>query len=328
MTSAPHHHHLNIMNTTNLNLIDRLTEPYRASLEHLYSHHLLGGLFSGNEPLAEFTINTALSIGLYWALGLLYLAVDLLQPWSVVLLRYKVQAPNPNRRPPPITSVTLSRLARQVLANQLLTAVLSGAILLGKSLTLKSSFFNYHHHHHHHHHHHRFPPLTRLALEWAVFTFVRELLFYYSHRALHHPLLYRAIHKRHHEWTAPIALTSIYCHPVEHVISNLFPVIAGPLLLASHPLVTFAWEAYVVVITMHHHCGYHFPFTPFSPVFHDFHHLRGTGNFGIFGFFDWLHGTDRLFRASPNWPLDRMYFSLTPPAPLGSGAGARRMKRE
>lgn len=39
-------------------------------------------------------------------------------------------------------------------------------------------------------------------------------------RLLHHPKLYKKIHKKHHEWTAPIGVIALYCHPVEHVVGR------------------------------------------------------------------------------------------------------------
>jgi sterol desaturase/sphingolipid hydroxylase (fatty acid hydroxylase superfamily) len=50
---------------------------------------------------------------------------------------------------------------------------------------------------------------------------VHELCFYYSHRLLHHPSIYPRVHKKHHEFTAPIALAAAYAHPIEHIVSNV-----------------------------------------------------------------------------------------------------------
>lgn len=43
-------------------------------------------------------------------------------------------------------------------------------------------------------------------------------------RLVHLPLLYKHIHKKHHEWTAPIGVVSIYAHPLEHIVSDLLMV--------------------------------------------------------------------------------------------------------
>ena len=69
----------------------------------------------------------------------------------------------------------------------------------------------------------------------------------YSPRILHHPKLYARFHKKHHEWTAPIGITSIYCTPLEMVISNLFPIALGPFLMQSHLFVTWIWWVLVII---------------------------------------------------------------------------------
>lgn len=60
-------------------------------------------------------------------------------------------------------------------------------------------------------------------------------------RLFHHPKLYKWVHKTHHEWTAPVGVSSIYCHPLEHAVVNLFPVVAGPALTGSHLSVAWLW---------------------------------------------------------------------------------------
>ncbi len=49
------------------------------------------------------------------------------------------------------------------------------------------------------------PEFHRVVLELAVFSLVEEVMFFYSHWALHHKLIYKYIHKKHHEWTASVS---------------------------------------------------------------------------------------------------------------------------
>ncbi len=92
-------------------------------------------------------------------------------------------------------------------------------------------------------------------------------------RLFHYPALYKLVHKTHHEWTAPVGIASIYCHPLEHYFVNLLPVAAGPLIVGAHMSVSLLWFTLVIISTTINHSGYHFPFLP-SSEWHDFHHAR------------------------------------------------------
>lgn len=124
-----------------------------------------------------------------------------------------------------------------------------------------------------------FPPLRELPTfhyvlyELAMHILLEEIGFYYSHRFLHAKGLYKYIHKQHHEWTAPIAVTAIYCHPIEHFFSNLLPPFLGVFIMGSHVATSWLWFSLAILSTLNAHSGYHLPFLP-SPEAHDFHHLK------------------------------------------------------
>ncbi|XP_031981238.1 fatty acid hydroxylase domain-containing protein 2 isoform X1 [Corvus hawaiiensis] len=155
------------------------------------------------------------------------------------------------------------------------------------------------------------PTFQWFLVELSIFTVVEEILFYYTHRLVHHPVLYKYIHKKHHEWTAPIGVVSIYAHPIEHIISNTLPVMTGPMIMGSHIVSISAWFSLALVTTSISHCGYHLPFLP-SPEFHDFHHLKFNQCYGVLGVLDFLHGTDRVFRQTKAFERHKVLLGLTP----------------
>lgn len=61
------------------------------------------------------------------------------------------------------------------------------------------------------------PSISEIVIQIAVGMVLRDTLLYYAHRVLHHPYLYKHLHKVHHQFTAPVALASQYAHPVEHI---------------------------------------------------------------------------------------------------------------
>jgi len=155
------------------------------------------------------------------------------------------------------------------------------------------------------------PEFHWALIEFAVFLVAEEFAFYYSHRLAHHKKLYKHIHKKHHEWTSPVGLTALYAHPVEHVISNMFPVFLGPLICGSHILTGWVWMAVAIANTINAHSGYHFPFFP-SPEAHDFHHLKFNQCYGVLGLLDYLHSTDVMFRSNKAYERHIMLTTTTP----------------
>jgi methylsterol monooxygenase len=136
------------------------------------------------------------------------------------------------------------------------------------------------------------PSISTLFRDAIVWLLVEEVMFFYVHRWLHvNKRAYYAIHKLHHTWTSPVSYVAIYCHPVEHLSSNIAPLLAGPLLCRSH---TAAIGVYLFVGLIHTtavHSGYWFCD---DNGMHDEHHNKFNCNYGVMGIMDSWYGTYRL----------------------------------
>jgi len=136
------------------------------------------------------------------------------------------------------------------------------------------------------------PSSTTLTRDVVVWILCEEVMFFYVHRWLHdNKAAYAKIHKIHHTWTAPVSLVAIYCHPVEHILSNIIPLLAGPIICSSH-LASLAVFMFVAVIhTVAVHSGY---WICDDNGFHDEHHRKFDVNYGVSGLLDTLYGTYQL----------------------------------
>jgi len=134
------------------------------------------------------------------------------------------------------------------------------------------------------------PSLIIFVRDLFIALIVREALFYYSHRLFHMKRLYPYIHKVHHRFTAPIALSAQYAHPVEHLIANILPIVLPCMLLRTHILTFWVFLIGMLLETSTVHSGY--DFWPHLAEKHDRHHEVFIWNFGAcIDWFDVLHGT-------------------------------------
>jgi sterol desaturase/sphingolipid hydroxylase (fatty acid hydroxylase superfamily) len=118
-----------------------------------------------------------------------------------------------------------------------------------------------------------------------------DILFYYAHRILHIPYLYERIHKIHHRWTTPIAVSAFYTHPFEHAFANILPVVLSARLAGLGQGAMRLWQAIALTNTLiTAHGGYRIP--RYSNM-HDKHHTDFNCNYGAIGLLDSLYGTLR-----------------------------------
>lgn len=144
------------------------------------------------------------------------------------------------------------------------------------------------------------PPLYEIAWQLVACIIIQDTLFYWSHRTLHTKWLFRTVHRKHHEFRHVRGLAAEYFHPVEQV-ANLISLVAGPILLAVHPVTFVTWMAIRVWETVDAHSGYAFTTLASRHAYHHLYAARGClGSF--FGIWDRLMGTDAHWRR---WRRDQ-----------------------
>jgi len=145
-------------------------------------------------------------------------------------------------------------------------------------------------------------PLWWIPTSVLVYLFVHDTYFYWTHRAMHHPVLFRLMHRVHHESRPPTPWAAFSFHPWESIVGAIFL----PLLALFIPIHVGAVLFILVLMTLaavFNHSGWEiFPrwwlkAWPgrhlITAAHHDLHHKNPRVNFGLyFRFWDKRMGTD------------------------------------
>lgn len=119
-------------------------------------------------------------------------------------------------------------------------------------------------------------------LNLLIHAIIVETVFYWTHRMFHYGSLYRMIHKKHHRFTAPVSVASVYAHWAEFLLNNFAGIVLGPFVSNCHPVHAFFWLCFALVATGGAHSGYYC----LDGKGHDCHHELFNCNFGVLRVFD------------------------------------------
>ncbi len=139
-----------------------------------------------------------------------------------------------------------------------------------------------------------------LPVSLILISLIHDFYFYWSHRWMHLPQVYRKIHALHHESLTPSPWASFSFHPLESILQALaLPLII--LVIPVHPVALIVYLTLMTLSAISNHLG--FELLPkgsetgvakwvISGVHHTMHHRYYKANFGLFYTF-----CDHLFRT-------------------------------
>jgi sterol desaturase/sphingolipid hydroxylase (fatty acid hydroxylase superfamily) len=152
-------------------------------------------------------------------------------------------------------------------------------------------------------------------LAFPLMAFLHDTYFYWLHRLMHHPRLFRLVHLVHHQSTNPSPFAAYAFHPFEAIVeAGIFIVFLFTLPVHFYHL--FFFFLFMIIYNVYGHLGWELYPKGFSrhwlgkwintSVNHNLHHQYFKGNYGLyFLFWDRVMGTirpdyDEKFEAAKN----------------------------
>jgi Delta7-sterol 5-desaturase len=120
-------------------------------------------------------------------------------------------------------------------------------------------------------------------LQFPFFILFTDCCIYFIHRGLHHPLVYKRLHKSHHKWIMPTPYASHAFHPLDGFAQSI-PYHVFPFLFPLQKLGYVALFAFINVWTIFIHDGEYVANSPIinGAACHTMHHLYFNWNYGQF----------------------------------------------
>lgn len=153
----------------------------------------------------------------------------------------------------------------------------------------------------------KIPSFGMFLLHGLIMMTIEDFSFYWTHRLLHLPWMYKRIHKKHHKHYNIIHLSSVYTHWIEFALGNVICMLAGMIVLHGklHIVTLNAFVVFRLIETNEGHSGYDFPWSPYKVFpfstdssYHNYHHLKNMGNYGsFFKIWDSIFQTNKDFNS-------------------------------
>jgi len=134
-------------------------------------------------------------------------------------------------------------------------------------------------------------PLWWFFLSIPLALVIHDTYFYWTHRIMHHPRLFKTMHLVHHRSTNPSPWASFAFHPLEAVVESGILIVLV-FLIPMHPLAILAVLLVMTGENVFGHLGYEFfpAWLTRSPVGkwlnsstnHNMHHKYFEGNYGLY----------------------------------------------
>ncbi|MGD9538760.1 MAG: sterol desaturase family protein [Alphaproteobacteria bacterium] len=144
--------------------------------------------------------------------------------------------------------------------------------------------------------------VASLVVGSVVLIVAHDAYFYWTHRLMHHPRLFRFFHRGHHRSRAPTVLAAYAFGWPEAIVQAAFvPLMA--FLMPVHATALMVFLSFMIVRNAVGHSGVELyprwfgtsPLTAWNTTVthHDLHHQHGDANFGLyFRWWDRLMGTE------------------------------------
>lgn len=143
-----------------------------------------------------------------------------------------------------------------------------------------------------------------LALSFFLYLAVQDAYYYWAHRLMHHPRLFRWMHAGHHRSRQPTPFASFAFDPAEAALTG-WVLPAMVFIIPIHIAALIALLLLMSVVAIFNHSGWEIlprwlvrgPIGSqlISATHHSYHHIRFDRNYGLFfRFWDRVMGTDTM----------------------------------